>query len=224
MQFNMFRQLAVCFALIVVGLPFSARGAIVVQNGSLEDLNSQFVNTSANYMSLLAGATAIADWTVSGGTTNEIVWGKSPTGDGHNAAAGTFFVDLTGFGGDSPNGAIEQTLLNLLVGQSYAFSIDVEASGPLPLVTVGGTAVSLSAGTPFTVGSDIWTPETGSFIAGSASPLLKIANQQPGQAIDFIDNVMVTGPTSVPEPAGLQLLVSGLVFLVVWRHHRLRRE
>ena len=81
-------------ALVVAGLfvSLSARAGNIVANGSLEDLNSDFVNTSGNYMSLLAGSTAIADWTVSAGTTNEIVWAKSPTVDDHNAADGTFFV------------------------------------------------------------------------------------------------------------------------------------
>src|SRR5215831_8264699 len=88
----------------------AARGANVVLNGSFENLSSAFVNTNSNYMSLFAGSTVITDWTVSATTTNEIVLGKSPTADSRNAADGVYFVDLTGFGGDSPNGALQQTL------------------------------------------------------------------------------------------------------------------
>ncbi|HTS65002.1 MAG TPA: hypothetical protein VMH28_23425 [Candidatus Acidoferrales bacterium] len=206
----LFHKLLLPLVLILPVEPL-AHSANLVQNGSLEDLNGQWVNTNANYMSLLAGATAIANWTVSAGTTNEIVWAKSPTSDNHNAADGVFFVDLTGFGSDSPNGAIQQTLANLIIGQSYAFSMDVEFVGSVPMVTVGGTTIAMTAGTPFTVGIDTWTPETGSFIAASTNPLLKIANQQAGQSVDFIDNISVTGPAAVPEPAALTLVISGAI-------------
>ncbi len=171
-----------------------AGGANLVQNGSLEDLNGAFVNTSANYMALTGGATAIAGWTVTPTTTGSIVWGKSPTTDNHTASSGTFFADLSGFGATSPNGGIQQQLQNLIAGQQYTFSIDTQ--GPAPLVTVGTATVSLSAGTPFQVGSDTWTPQAGSFIAGSTNPLLTIANQSPGQQVNFIDNIVITGPTT----------------------------
>jgi hypothetical protein len=195
----------VCAVWMMAALAFSARSATLVANGSLEDLNNQFVNTAANYMALSAGATSIANWMVSAGTTGQIVGGKSPTSDGHNAAAGTFFVDLTGFGSNSPNGAIQQTLSGLVLGQSYSFSMDVEVVGSLPLVTVGNLTVSLSGGPPFPVGTDSWTPETGTFIANATSPVLKIMNQTPGQQITFIDNIAVSGPT-VPEPTTIPVL------------------
>jgi hypothetical protein len=223
MHRKLLATIAVCVELVAVAIsvPCSARGDIV-QNGSLEDLNSQFTNTTLNYMSLFAGSTAIADWTVSSATANEIVWAKTPTGDGQSAADGTFFVDLTGFGSDSPNGAIEQTLLNLIIGQQYAFSMDVDVVRSLPLVSVGGVPVTLAAGVPFTIGSNTWTPETGTFTAGATNPLLKIMNQQTGQQIDFIDNISVTGPTSstVPEPSSLALFsiaVASLCLVLVRR-------
>ncbi len=101
---------ASCIVVVLVtSLP--ARAGFVI-NGSLEDTNGTWVNTNANYMALTAGSTAIAGWTVAPGTVNEIVWGKTPTGDNppQSAADGLFFVDLTGFGSDSPNGAIQQSL------------------------------------------------------------------------------------------------------------------
>jgi hypothetical protein len=213
------RNLAVFTIAIAVlaGGATSAHATEFTINGSLEDPSSAFVNTVGNYMSLLAGSTAIAGWTVSSTTTNEIVWAKSPTSDSHNAAAGTFFVDLTGFGGDSPNGAIEQMLTGLVVGQSYSYSMDVEVVGSLPLVTVGGTGVTLSPGPPFSVGIDRWTPETGTFTATSPNELLQISNALAGQQIDFIDNISVTGPSAaptVPEPATLTLMALGLAGVV----------
>jgi len=174
-----------------------AGGVNLVQNGSLEDLTGTFVNTSGNYMALGAGSTAIAGWTIAPPTTNSIVWGKTPTSDSHTASDGTFFVDLSGFGSNSPNGAIQQQLKNLTVGQQYTFSMDTLVVGQLPLVTVGAATVTLWAGTPFLAGSDTWTPQVGTFIAGSTNPLLTIANQNPGQQIYFIDHIVVTGPTTV---------------------------
>ena len=208
-------------AAVAICLPFSAHASSVVVNGSLEDLNSSFVNTAANYMSLLANSTSIADWTVSSGTVNEIAWAKSPTDDGFSASDGTFFVDLTGFGSDSSNGAIEQTLQNLIIGQQYTFSLDVHVVGSVPLVTVGGASISLSAGTLFTVGTTTWTPQTGTFIAGSTNPVLKIMNPVAGQSVTFVDNILVDGPTSaVPEPATTGLVGMALVGLGIFRRYR----
>src|ERR1051326_6955570 len=125
-------------------------------------------------MSLPAGSTAIPGWTVTASTTNEIVWAMTPTCDSHTAVAGTFFLDLTGFGGDSPFGGVQQTLHNLTIGQTYKVSLDVEVAGALPLVSVANTPVSLTPGKPFTKGSDIWTPEHGSFTAQATTAVLVI--------------------------------------------------
>ena len=210
-----------CVALLATSVPIPAN-ANLVGNGSLEDLNGNFVNTNSNYMSLIAGNTAIAGWTVAAATTNEIVWGKSPTGDGINASDGTFFVDLTGFGSDSPDGAVQQILHNLIVGQQYAFSLD--SSGSLPAVTVGAVVVALSPGAGFTVGATIWTPETGNFIADATDPMLTIMNATPGSKIVFIDNIIVTGATSAaPEPASLALLALGLGALGFRKRKKARR-
>jgi hypothetical protein len=162
-----------------------------VQNGSFENRKNTWIDKTCNYMSLSAGSTAIPGWTVTTSTTNEIVWAMTPTCDSHTAATGTFFLDLTGFGGDSPFGGVQQTMHHLTVGHHYALSLDVEINGLLPLVTVGHMPISLTAGKPFKKGSDTWTPERGTFMAQSANELLTIENQQSGQQIDFIDNVIV---------------------------------
>jgi hypothetical protein len=112
----------------------------------------------------------------------------TPTCDGHTAANRTFFLDLTGFGSEPPNGGAQQALRNVTVGQQHAISADVETDGALPLVSIDGVAIALTAGTK---GTDIWTPEKGTFTAQSASPVLAIQNQAAGQEIDFVDNVIV---------------------------------
>ena len=165
--------------------------ANLVHNGSFENLKNTWLDTNCNYMSLLAGSAAIPGWTVTHGTTNEIVWAMTLTCDGHTAADRTFFLDLTGFGGDSPNGGVQQRVRDLTIGQEYAFSVDVITSGSLPLVSVDGAPVTLTPGKPFIKGSDSWTPERGTFTAQSSNPLLTIENQQPGQQILFVDNVVV---------------------------------
>lgn len=170
-------------------LPFA--GPNVVLNGSFEDLRLTWMETTCAYMSVFAGAKTIPGWTVTAGTVNELVWAKTPTCDRHTAAGGTFFLDLTGFGADSPNGGVQQTLRNLTVGQQYVFSMAVISPGTLPLVTVDAATILLHAGPPFTKGTDIWTPEVGFFIAQSANPVLTIQNQVGGQQINFIDNVAV---------------------------------
>lgn len=166
-------------------------GTNLVRNGSFENPRNTWMDTTCNYMSLLASSKAIPGWTVTQTTTNEIVWAMTPTCDNHTAAKGTFFLDLTGFGGDSPNGGVQQTLHNLTVGGSYRFSVDVIVAGSLPLVTIDTVTVPLTAGTPFVKGGDTWTPERGTFMAPSADPVLTIQNQAAGQEIDFIDNVIV---------------------------------
>lgn len=162
----------------------------LVGNGSFENPKLTWVNTSCNYMSLLAGSTAIPRWTVTPDIVNEIVWAMSPTCDGFTAAAGKFFLDLTGFGGDSPNGAVSQTIKKkLVVGQSYSFSVAVV--GAVPLVTVDGAPITLTAGSPFKKGTTIWTPENGTFTAQAVSAVLTIRNPQPGLQVVFVDKVAI---------------------------------
>ena len=218
---------ALLVVFVLFGVVAPARATEFVLNGSLEDLNSDWVNTAGNYMALGAGSSAIADWTVSPGTINQIVWAKSLTADGHNAANGTFFVDLTGFGAASPNGAIQQLLTGLVPGQSYSYSMDVEIVGLPPEVTVGGAGVALTPGGLVVVVGDVWTQETGSFIAGSPDELLMIANPLAGEEVEFIDNISVNGPSgtsSVPEPASMLLLGTGLIGMGArrWRNRRQR--
>ena len=163
----------------------------LVKNGSFENTKTTWMDTSCNYMELAAGASTIPHWTVTAATTGKIVWAMTPTCDGYTAASGTYFLDLTGFGSNAPNGGVQQTLANLSVGSTYVFAMDVYVQGSLPLVTVNNAPVSLTAGKPIKKGSTTWTPMQGTFTALSTTPVLVIENQQTGQAIDFIDNVTV---------------------------------
>ncbi len=138
-------------ALAVAGgclLALTASGAAaanVVENGSLEDLNDRFRDTRCGYMAVPPRSHAITKWTVPPATTGELAWGTR-TCDGYTAAKGAFFLDLTGFGAESSNGAIRQTL-RTESGTHYRFSIDVCTCNDGTLsVKVGPETLSLSPG------------------------------------------------------------------------------
>jgi len=168
--------------------------ANLVKNGSLEDLNGRFTATHCGYMAVHARSHAIAKWTVPPATTGELAWGTN-TCDGYTAAKGAFFVDLTGFGADSVNGAIRQTL-RTRPGRHYQFSIDVCTCNDGSLsVRIGKKQLVLSPGQPFVVGSTSWTPMTARFKGGrKARPALTIMNATPGAQIIVIDDVVIGRP------------------------------
>lgn len=193
-------------------------------NGSLEDLNSTFVNTAFNYMALGANSTAIAGWMVTSDTVSNLVWAKSPTDDGYNAAQGNFFVDLSGFGTSSPNGALSQTLSGLVVGESYQVSYNF--FGAAGSVKVGGTTVTMGGVTADPHGSVAWKLAYGSFTASSSSMLFEVRNSAPNEAISFLDNLSVTGranASNVPDGGNTLSLLGGGLLLLGSALHRLRR-
>lgn len=168
-----------------------AAAANVVKNGSLENRKGKFTNTTCNYMSVPAGSRAIDKWTVPRATTGELAWGRQ-TCDGYRAAKGKFFLDLTGFGADSTNGAIRQKL-GTEPGKRYRFSIDVCSCNDGSFAAkVGRETLNLTPGKPFTRGTTSWTPMTGGFKAPQKpKPALKIKNVTPGAQIILIDDVVI---------------------------------
>ena len=216
----------VCGLVATLVLAGEAAAVNITSNSSLEDLNGTFVNTTGNYMALAAGSTIIPGWLVSPGTTGSIVWGKSPTVDAYTAADGILFVDLTGFGSNSSNRALQQAVATT-GGVTYGFTMDVASiNNGVVLATIGSHTVVLSPGVPFVVAATSWTPMTGTFIGDplESAPLLKVMNVTPGADIVFIDNISLTGPAqaSVPQPGVLVLLLSGgtLMSLMRWRDRR----
>lgn len=212
---------------LLVLLGFAAPAmANIVQNGSLENGNGTFINQTCNYMALGNGSTTIPGWTVST-SSGQIVWAQSPTCDGFSAADGSFFVDLSGFGSSSPDGALNQSL-STVGGVTYTFSMDIGPNNGTIAVSVGGKAVTLTGGTAFSVGSTSWTPETGTFVGDplNTTPLLTIKDASPGSTIDFVDNISITGAQGnpTPEPATLALCAMGLAGLAARLRTRARRS
>ena len=153
-------------ALAVAGgflLALTASGtsaANIVKNGSLEDLKGKFTDTRCNYMALHARSRAIAQWTVARATTGELAWGKR-TCDGYSAARGAFFLDLSGFGADSTNGAIRQTVRTRPREALPLLDRRLHLQRRQPWRQGQPKTLSLSPGQPFVVGSTSWTPMTG---------------------------------------------------------------
>ena len=207
-----FMYAASAAALLAVALTASPATAAIVQNGSLETLAGPFVNTSFNYQQLGNGSTFITGWTVST-SSGHIVLAQSPTGDGQSAADGTYFVDLSGLGSESPDGALSQTI-HTSAGATYAFSLDLASSNTgTVFASVGGAVLSLTSGSAFVVGGTSWTPWSGAFTGDALnhSPLLTIGDGTPGSQIDFVDNISIvqTGAAGVPEPATWALMILG---------------
>ena len=209
-------------AALIASTAGQAAASSIVLNGSFEDLNGSFVNSTCQYMTLGAGSTAIANWTVPAATIGNLAWADTPTCDGFSASHGEFFVDLSGLGNGSPNGALEQQLA-ATIGQAYSFSIDLATinNGDIAVV-VGSELLTLSAGSPVLIGSTSWTPYTGTFIATTSDPLLTIASAFPATIV-FVDNVSIEAQ-SVAEPASSVALLGFSVATLGAYRRRLERK
>ena len=149
-------------------------------------------------------------WTV---LNQYVAWGDISSGDG--PAEGTKFLDMSGFGAQSPNSAIEQ-VLNTVNGVTYEVSLQLRGSPSE--VSVDGNLLNLVAGSGGT-----WTEYTATFVATSNASLFTIANGSPGALIVFVDDVSVEALTAVPVPAAAWLFASGLAGLTGLARRNRRR-
>ena len=192
---------------MALGASWSAQAASLLTNGSFEDLNSTFVNDGGSgFMPLYAGSTAIPGWMVSSGVTNDIVW--AGPGSGYPAADGSYYVELTGFGADSPNGAIRQTI-SVTTGVTYTVDLYWANENDTTIgVDVNGVNVPLN--TPLGNGH-IWTLLQGQFVGGAdTTPYFEIYNASGGGFAAGVDAASITVSTSEPMPEPFSLASFGI--------------
>ncbi|MEJ6005186.1 hypothetical protein WG899_06490 [Paucibacter sp. AS339] len=211
-----------CAIAVLLTLPLAGEAAIV-QNGSFENPLNTWVNTSANYMAVADGSTAITSWAVTQANGRGVAWAMNPTNDSYFASAGSYFVDLSGFGVEAgPNAALEQTLQNLIAGQTYTVGIDYW--GDPVKIAIGGTLVATAGSASYG-----WSHLSSTFTASGMQELISIGRGG-SSGVAFVDNLTVSGPDAsnttgngkLPEPGSFALVAAALLALGGTRSHRAR--
>jgi hypothetical protein len=149
---------------------------------------------------------------------DELAWIISPNPWGLSAQDGNRFLDLTAYPAGAPFGGVQQ-VLSTIVGHQYLVNYYIgtyTARWGGPPVSIQATAAAQSEtctiSTPSTAST--WTSCEMTFTASSNSTLLSFLGTAGVQYIG-LDNVSVDdlgGPT-VPEPATILLLGSGLLLM-----------
>jgi choice-of-anchor C domain-containing protein len=175
--------LAFVASMSLAGSAFAFTGA---SNGSFE--TGTF--GASPFDTLIAGSTAITDWTVDSGSIDWI-------GSYWPASNGSRSIDLNGF----DTGAISQTLATT-IGNTYDVTFDLSGNpaGPPTIKTldVGATGAP-TVGYQFdtvavrnTLADMKWAPQTYSFLATSSSTVLSFTSTIAGAFGPALDNVNVT--------------------------------
>jgi choice-of-anchor C domain-containing protein len=162
-----------------------------VTNGSFED--GIYVDNGSGFEQLNAGDTSITGWTVDAGSVDWI-------GTYWPADVGAMSIDMSGV----EAGTISQAFATT-IGNTYtvSFSLSGNPAGPPTVKTLDVSATGGTVGTYThdTTGTDlttmVWTPETYTFLATSASTTLSFISTTATAWGPAIDNVSVT--ESVPE-------------------------
>ena len=178
-----------------------------------------FVNDGNGTMILPVGSTAITGWTV---VADQLAWIISPNPWGLSAQEGNRFLDFTAYPTGAPFGGVTQSIATV-VGQQYQLSYYLGSytarwgGNPVSiLATAGGASATCSVSAP--TNASTWTQCSMLFTASSANTAITLAGLQGFQYIG-LDNVSVetVDTPSVPEPASVVLLGSGLLALVLRR-------
>jgi hypothetical protein len=217
----------------VVGLLTVAplASANLLTNGSFETP----IVSATGFTNFSVGSVSLTDWTVFGPANKDvsIVGGSfSQNGVSFPAQNGIQWLDLTGFDSNSTEGVSQavatttgdQYQLSYFIGNTTGggifgstSTVDVLLNGSLAFADTNATS------SPTTQN---WEQFSHTFIAGGASTTIGFRNADPaGDNDNGLDNVVLIDlgpPVTVPEPATLLLLCSGLSGLAgfTWRRNR----
>jgi hypothetical protein len=204
---KMQRILLVAFTMVALSVCLSmVAHASLVENGSFEAGN--FVPDINNVMSLTAGSTAIAGWSVVNGETG---WVNTPNPWGAMAADGDYFVNLAGYDHSPPYGGVSQAFATNDT-QKYSLSFDLGSGGG---VNWGPSTILVNVdNTPFYFTTDWsseyhWSSFNLNFIAESTSTPISFIGASGAHNVS-IDNVSIT---PVPLPATILLFGTGVACL-----------
>jgi hypothetical protein len=209
------KTLFACAALLAATAASSAASAApIVTNGSFEE-TANFVADGNNTMSLLAGSTAMAGWTVTNGT---LAWIGPTNPFGLTAQSGGYFLDLTGYHDNVPYGGVSQSIATTIGGQyALSFYLGSSAQYGVPdsiVATADSTTGTFTSSNPTT--NNVWQLETLLFIATSTSTVISLVGNSGNQYIG-LDNVAVT---AVPEPSTWALMILGFMGVGLMAYRR----
>ncbi len=213
------RLLVLAFASISLLSSSDARANLIL-NGSFEQGNF----TGGNHTPILAGDTALTNWTVGGVAVD---WHKNVAGFGP-AHDGTYMVDLNYNGGTSGSGTLSQSFATT-AGDNYLLRFFLAGPSqyfPNPrqvrVQIAGEDEIFSQVASP--ENQLVWGEQTLAFTAVGATTTLTFSSVN---SADFwgpvLDDVSVTAaPAAVPEPASAALLGLGFVGLLLARRSRTR--
>jgi choice-of-anchor C domain-containing protein len=157
-------------------------------NGGLEDVNATYVDGGSGFQQLNAGDTSLTGWTVDAGSVDWI-------GEYWQAPEGAMSVDMSGANAGTLSQTFETTIGNTYT-VSFLLSGNPAGEPVIKTLDVSATGGTVGNYTHDTTGTDltsmVWTPETYTFLATSASTTLSFISTTATAWGPAIDNVAVT--------------------------------
>ena len=193
--------------------------ANLLANGSFE--SGTFNPPNRATMSLGAGSTAMAGWTV---VNDTLSWIGTGNPWGLSASDGARFLDLTDYTTGAPFGGVSQ-VISTLPGATYLLSFDLGSStfwGRPDALTASAAGASATFTSPGTGTNNDWQHVSMQFTAVSVSTTVQLLGAKGAQYIgqDNASVEFVSAPAAVPEPASWAMLMAGLVAIgrvAAWR-------